>query len=1585
MKIVSLVFFSIALSISGLLPADEKVLRPETESWFFTPPGAVQEGLVRTLEGPESATLRIVVLDEATGKPVPCRINVIGEDGHFYQPEQNPLSLYSLTGQWPEAGAKGNRKEKGPWRYLGRFFYSTGTISVAVPPGTIRIEVSRGFEHRPQSATVNAVRGQVHEVQVTLQRTSAMDHEGYFGGDPHLHLARATEQDEETLLELLTAEDIAFGTPLGYNEPAGPYAGFMDRMDYPQYRGLGRSSIRTKGAVSILSGQEYRSGQYGHLNLYLRDRLVLEGQSLNADDWPVYGLIGAETQSQGGYAIHAHGGYAQEIYADAALGTVNAVELLQFGVYRGIGLIDWYHMLNTGYRFPCVGASDYPACRFLGDCRTYVWHRPENASAAPPENSRPEFPAWLKNAAAGQSFVTTGPLLLLEVDGRRPGETIRKEPTDSVTVQATIRMRCEVTPVQRIDLIVNGQVTESFPVAPEQSAAADNWLTIERSLVLNTSSWIAARAWSVTPGGQPDAESHTNPVYVYLGDRKPYQQESLDEWVRRIDVQMAKHASRSFPQKARVLDYFQQARDRLLRIRDQGGLKISDDPSRIDATETESGFPPLELDTSRPDMTEAELKEFLKPVPARAPADAVRTFEGVDGFRMELVAAEPLVHSPIAAAFDEDGNLFVCEMTDYPYKPTKGADPIGTVRLLRDIDGDGDFDEAHVFADRLLWAAGVVPWRGGVFVAATPDILYLKDTDGDFRADVRRTVFTGFGQENQQAMVNNLQLGMDHWVYGSTAGNGGLIRPGSQPNAPGIPVDGRDFRFNPVTEEFELVTGTVQFGNTFDDWGNRFTCSQSQPLVQIVLPDHYLARNPFLPSPSGIKDLAPGPVPIFRISPVERWRQIRSSRRIAGNERMAVSAGASHHVIDAAAGVVIYRGGAYPPEYYGQAFVGDGQNNLIHRRRLVPDGVAMGSERVDSDTDFIRSSDIWFRPVNLINAPDGTLYCCDMSREVLESIHIPLDVVKHLDLRSGRKNGRIYRIAPPEFRSPAPPRLSQASTADLISALESPHGWYRDTAHRLLYERQDISAVPELKRLVRESTRPQTRLLAAWQLRGLAALDDDTCLQLLSDPHAGVRENAVRLAEAWLDQSSTLLNRVCALADDEEVRVRFQTAFSLGTVPGPQTIAALRKLAVRDGDDLWMRTAVLSSVAASADKLLTELISMPELPASATAVIRELAAIVGARNQTDEVAGVLDAFATSPVGANANLRESLLLELGRAMRRSGGRFPAADISRPGGRLLLDAIQSATRSAQDPAAAETARVSAIQLLSCQNTPEPGAVLVELLAATQPVAVQVAAVAALADDSDPRTAEILLQHWRTFVPETRAAAMTGLLLHAGSTTLLLEAAVREEISVADIEPTRRELLLKHSSPGIRGLAEQLFGRASEQPRQAIVAEYRKALSMAGDAEAGKRVFEKTCAACHQLGGIGNSIGPNLASSPSRDPSALLNNILDPNQFVLPSWLQYTVVDKSGRSYSGLLASQSATSVTLKKEKAEIVTILRGDIEELVSSGKSLMPEGLEKELSLQSTADLIAWIAGASAQTPDNPHAERDFGTLPGLIE
>ncbi len=723
------------------------------------------------------------------------------------------------------------------------------------------------------------------------------------------------------------------------------------------------------------------------------------------------------------------------------------------------------------------------------------------------------FAAWLKGAAEGRSFVTSGPLLLLEVDGERPGGIIRKTGTGPHRVIVRVRATCEVAPIQTVQLIVNGKVVHEQAVSDEKGRGV--WIELDRPIDLDRASWIAARAFSKAASAPPDAEAHTNPVYVYLDGKAPYDRDSLDHLVARIDQQMAVHRKRSFAEKAQVLDYFQKSRDILLKVRRAGGLPADGVPDAwIEDASTA-------VDASRRTIADPLLEQFLEPLPALTPDEALKTFETVDGFRMELVAAEPMVQSPVAASFDADGNLYVAEMRDYPYKPRPGKTPLGTVRLLRDTDGDGRFDRSTVFADGLLWAAGIAPWKGGVFVTAPPDIWYLKDTDGDDRADVRKKVYTGFGTQNQQAMVNNLAWGLDHFIYGAASGNGGTIRPGDDPRAPGVSVEHSDFRFDPVAGDFELVSGNDQFGNTFDDWGNRFTCDESHPLSQAVLPRRELARNPYLAIPSVVQDIAGGSVPIFRISPMERWRQIRSSRRIAHSVRTPESAGVSHHVVDAGAGVTVYRGSAYPGEFYGNVFVGDAQNNLIHRRILVPDGPTFKAVRGprEQTTEFVRSSDNWFRPVNFVNAPDGTLYAMDMSRAVIEAIHIPLDVVKHLDLKRGRAQGRIYRIAPPGFRYTSPLRLSQATTAELVAALARPDAWYRDTAHRLIHERQDPAAIEPLRKLLSPSGAafPPARVNALWSLEGLKALRDEDLVATLSDRMPEVRARPCSLPRAgWI-------------------------------------------------------------------------------------------------------------------------------------------------------------------------------------------------------------------------------------------------------------------------------------------------------------------------------------------------------------------------------------------------------------------------------------------------------------------------------------
>ncbi len=890
----------------------------------------------------------------------------------------------------------------------------------------------------------------------------------------------------------------------------------------------------------------------------------------NVNEWPVYGELGRVVKEQRGFAFHAHGGYAQEIYADAALGTIDAVELFQFGKYRGIQLEGWYHLLNTGLRLPAFGASDFAACRKLGDSRTYACH-----------DGQPTFRQWLQAVAAGRSFMTSGPLLLLEVEGQKPGATISRTGDGPHQVNVAVRARSEVAPITDFQLVVNGKVVDAQMI-PEQEQRG-GWFRYATEIQLEGPAWIAARVFSKSPTGTPDADAHTNPVFVEVDGRKPYQQVSADWLIDQIAAQITFHERRVFENQHRAIAYFNRAKERLERIRERGGLTSAQDDGEQAATGQIRGH---DLETESSDI----LDEFLQPSEPTPPEQAVQQLETIAGLRVDLVAAEPMVTDPVVAAFDERGRLFVGELVDYPYKPAEGGMPLGRVRVLEDTDGDGIFDRSDVFADGLLWPTGIVPWRGGLFVGAAPDIWYFKDVDEDRRADASETVrvFKGFGTGNQQGMFNNLVLGLDGWVYGAASGNGGTI---SGRTTEPVEVGRQAFRFHPDSLQFEVIGGNAQFGNTFDDWGNRYVCSESTPFTQVMYPGGYLDRNPFLTIGAVTRPLVDYGVTVFRISPVEPWRTIRSQRRVASRYLRAESPAVSHTHITAAAGLTVYRGDALPEPIRGNLFVGCSQTNLVHRRRLVGDGLEQAAERVDGQTEIIRSPDTWFRPVNFVNAPDGTLYVLDLYRETIESVHIPLDVAERLDLRRGRGFGRIYRLAPADFRPRTQPMLAELATAELVAELECDNGWRRDTAQRLITERGDRSAVEPLKTLLATSDRPTARLHALYALHALAAIDPDVLAAALADPVPEMRVHALRLAESTWDGEPRLWQQACRLAADPTEQVRLQVALSLGRGPknaSEERLKALETIARRDAGSPWISTAVLSSLPADSGGLFSQ-------------------------------------------------------------------------------------------------------------------------------------------------------------------------------------------------------------------------------------------------------------------------------------------------------------------------------------------------------------------------------------------------------------
>tara|TARA_Y100001934_G_scaffold270920_1_gene356604 strand:+ start:5685 stop:7412 length:1728 start_codon:yes stop_codon:yes gene_type:complete len=551
-----LVVASIICSHAAVTPRWLKPYSPKDgdEELIFTPPGFTAVGKPAIAKGPDVAELNVTIRSEVTGKPTFCRVNVVGEDGHFYQPQRSRLTDYSLTGMWPKQLA-GNRPGKAPIRYFGRFFYTDGTFKIFVPPGKVRIEVWKGLEYQQFPKDLNVDAKEQREVELAIERTVDMSDLGYYSGDLHLHFDRINDEDDETILDLLEAEDVRYGGVMCYNGTSS-YQGTMDKQGIPQMRGLGKSSLRSRGDYQIISGQEYRSVHYGHTKVFLSDEMVQAGKSYDPNQWPVFGEALQIQRDAGAVAFWAHGGYSKEIFADVPLGKVDGVELLQFGIYRPIGLEGWYKALNMGFRFPALGASDYPACRKLCDSITYV-HSEE----------KPTMEQWIRAAAEGRSFMTTGPLLLLEVDGKQPGDTIRGR--DKVQVNVRLRAFSQATPINHIDLIVNGKVNKVLRFAPVQG----RWMEARKNLELEESSWIAASAYSLAKSGSPDAESHTNPVYVYLGDRKPYVEEDLDWWLEQLDTRIAHHSARKLgANRDQILVYFNNARKRLLEIREAKGM-----------------------------------------------------------------------------------------------------------------------------------------------------------------------------------------------------------------------------------------------------------------------------------------------------------------------------------------------------------------------------------------------------------------------------------------------------------------------------------------------------------------------------------------------------------------------------------------------------------------------------------------------------------------------------------------------------------------------------------------------------------------------------------------------------------------------------------------------------------------------------------------------------------------------------------------------------------------------------------------------------------------------------------------------------
>ncbi len=643
-----------------------------------------------------------------------------------------------------------------------------------------------------------------------------------------------------------------------------------------------------------------------------------------------------------------------------------------------------------------------------------------------------------------------------------------------------------------------------------------------------------------------------------------------------------------------------------------------------------------------------------------SPEEALESFQLHPDFEIEVFAAEPFVKDPVCMEFDADGNVYVVEMYDYPYRPEEGQER-GRIIQLIDEDGDGRIDASRVFADKLMEATSILPWDSGLIVTAAPHILYLKDTDGDGKADMKRKLFSGFFAQNSEAQITSLRLGVDNWIYASNNGRSGEVTSSLDPDASAIEMSGADFRFRMDTNVFEQITGSGQFGQDLDEYGNRFYTQNTLHIQQNIMPWKYWHRHEYLPSFRTSENISDHELEMFQLTPPPYWRAERTKRRNEDfQSRNLDRVEYAEDKFTGASGGTIYSGNGFGDEYIGNVFTGDVAGNLVHRDVLTrssssPSLIAQRANG-EQDREFLASTDPWFRPTNFAQSPDGMLYVLDYYRQHIETpLSIPEDLKEEMDFMYGSEHGRIYRIQPKGAQvSDSKVSLSQASSSDLVKILSHPNGWHRETAQQLILERQDKSIVPELRALVQDSENPQARIRAFYALEGLNALNTDDIQLAMKDSEPGIRKAGVIMAE----KENNGMELILPLTEDSDAGVAFQLALSLGNYQGRAVEEALADILVRFGANQWFVWAVLSSETGSSIKYFDLLVSKGyfDNPENGSMdFVEQYGFIVGAKNDPDEIKSFLNFLQQGPFADKADIVDPIIKNLFKGFQRQGSK------------------------------------------------------------------------------------------------------------------------------------------------------------------------------------------------------------------------------------------------------------------------------------------------------------------------------------------
>ena len=983
-------------------------------------------------------------------------------------------------------------------------------------------------------------------------------------------------------------------------------------------------------------------------------------------------------------------------------------------------------------------------------------------------------------------------------------------------------------------------------------------------------------------------------------------------------------------------------------------------------------------------VTGEPMKKMQKPI---EPEESMKHYVMPVGFELQLFVSEPELNGkPISMSWDERGRLWILETIDYPNEMQDEPRGRDKIRICEDTDGDGKADKTTIFADKLSIPTSLAFSNGGVIVHQAPHTLFLKDTNGDDVADERRILFTGWSTGDTHAGPSNLNYGFDNWIYGIDGYSGLRATIGGERVSFGQGF----YRFKPDGSRIEFLRNTSNnsWGVGFSEEGILFgSTANNNPSVHMVIPNRYYERVRGWSS-SVLGMIADSP----RFYPItDKVRQVDQ-----------------HGNFTAAAGHSLYTARTYPSEYWNRtAFVNGPDGHLTSTFVLQTQG---SDYRSKYSWNLLASDDEWAAPILADVGPDGHVWVIDWYNFIVQHNPTPAGYrtgkgnAYETELRD-KKHGRIYRVVYKAAKPAERTTLKDATPDKLVATLKSSNLFWRRHAQRLLVERGNADVVPALIALVHDPAVDEIGLNpgaihALWTLHGIGALDGSKSEPLqaavgaLKHKSVGVRRNALQVLPASAASVQAVLES--GVLADADGRVRLAAFLALSDMPPSPEAGRAVASALSDEmnvTDRWIPDAItsagavhdtsfLAAVAASAPKSLAgsprarDVIRIVSEHFGRGAPVDGISSLVAALGKaTPELAAVVVAGLSKgwpkekPAKLDAAAEESLVLLVKALPIESRGQLVSL-ASRWGNQKLEEQAGAIAASflekARDEKATEAGRLEAAQQL-VEFRRADGAVITDLLALITPKSspeLATGLVQAAGRSEAPKAGSVILESLSSFTPATRPVALRTLLARPEWTESLLEAMEKGDVQMAELTLDQKQALSSHPQRAIADRAKALLAKGGGLPnadRQKVLDELMPLAHKKGDAVKGKEVYKTQCSKCHVHGSEGSRIGPDLTGMAVHPKEELLTNIVDPSRSVEGNFRVYTVVTNDNLVLTGLLASETKTSVELFDAEAKKHTVLREDIAQFVASTKSLMPEGFEKQISKDDVANLLEFLA------------------------